>query len=346
MRILLGLAVSGAAITTSIALAAPERLSPECRREVVKLCGSKRDNYRDCIVSNREKISADCRAAIRERAMGQRQGADGPRSEAPVAGIPPRELAYGTDPLQRLDFYAAPKGRGLPPLVVNVHGGGWKKGDKISGVGKSMAPHFFTQGYAFASINYRLVPNATVEQQAADIASSLAWLKGNAVRLGFNPSRVVLMGHSAGAHLVALVGTDPRYLGAVGLDFSDLRGVLPNDGAAYDVSAQMSDGPKMMHKTYAEAFGKDAARQRALSPTHHAGAPNAPAFLFINVQREDGIRQANALAAALRKAGTPVQVNDFPGEGLKGHMEINRKLGEADYPATPVVDAWLKAVFN
>jgi acetyl esterase/lipase len=266
--------------------------------------------------------------------------------EAPVAGIPPRELAYGSDPLQRLDFYAGPKGRSLPPLVVNVHGGGWKQGDKGNATGKSKAPHFFAQGYAFASINYRLVPSATVEQQAADVASALAWLKSNAGRLGFDGSRIVLTGHSAGAHLVALVGTDPQYLRAAGLDFGDLRGVLPNDGAAYDVAAQMTDGPKMMHKTYAQAFGSDPARQRALSPTLHAGAPNAPAFLLINVQREDGIRQATALAAALRKAGTAVQVNDFPGAGLKGHMEINRKLGEADYPATPVVDTWLKAVFR
>jgi arylformamidase len=121
---------------------------------------------------------------------------------------------------------------------------------------------------------------------------------------------------------------------------------LPNDGAAYDAPTQMTDGPKMMQKTYAEAFGSDPSRQRALSPTLHAGAPKAPAFLLINVQRDDGIRQANALTAAPRKAGTPVQVSDFPGEGLKGHMEINRKLGEADYPATPVVDAWLKAVFS
>jgi arylformamidase len=342
MRVLLGLAVTTAAFTTTLALAAPERLSRECRREVIKLCGLQRDEYLGCIMKRQGELSTDCRTALRDRVVGKRQNA----AEAPVAGIPPRELAYGSDPLQRLDFYAGPKRRSLPPLVVNVHGGGWKQGDKSNATGTSKAPHFYSQGYAFASINYRLVPTASVEQQAADIASALAWLKSNAGRLGFDASRVVLTGHSAGAHLVALVGTDPQFLRAAGLDFSGLRGVLPNDGAAYDVPAQMTDGPKMMRRTYAEAFGSDPARQRALSPTLHAAAPNAPSFLLINVQRDDGIRQATALAVALRKAGTVVQVSDFPGEGLKGHMEINRKLGEADYPATPVVDAWLKSVFN
>jgi arylformamidase len=346
VKFIVAIALSLAAITTNMAIAAPDRLSRECRREVIKLCGLKRDDYLGCIMERRAELSPGCRAALRERVVGQRGEATRASSAPPVAGVAPREMAYGSDPLQTLDFYAGPKGGALPPLIVNVHGGGWKQGDKSNATGQSKAPHFFTQGYAFASINYRLVPKATVEQQAADVASALAWLKINAARLGFDGSRIVLTWHSAGAHLVALVGTDPRYLSAAGLDFGDLRGVLPNDGAAYDVPAQMTDGPKLMQKTYMEAFGSDLARQRTLSPTLQAGAPNAPAFLLIHVQRDDGIRQANALAAALRQAGTAVRLEGFPGDGLKGHMEINRKLGETDYPATPVVDSWLKAILR
>jgi acetyl esterase/lipase len=201
------------------------------------------------------------------------------------------------------------------------------------------------QGYAVASINYRLVPDATVEQEAADVAGAVAWVGTNATRLGIDPGRMVLIGHSAGAHLVALVGTDPQYLRGVGLGLDAVRGVIPNDGAAYDVPAQMTDGPKIMQQTYVQAFGTDPARQRALSPTLQASSPNAPAFLLIHVRRPDGVRQAEALSAALKRAGTRVQVNGFSGEGLKGHMEINRNLGDPTYPATPVVDAWLKQVF-
>ncbi|MEP7348579.1 MAG: alpha/beta hydrolase [Sphingorhabdus sp.] len=254
------------------------------------------------------------------------------------------EYAYGSDDLQKLDFWKAKMANA--PLVIFVHGGGWKRGDKGNATGGSKAPHYLEQGYAFASINYRLVPKSTVEQQATDVANAVAYLRNNAQRLGLDPNRIVLMGHSAGAHLSALVGTDPRYLRAAGLDLSVLSGVIPLDGAAYDVPTQMTDGPRIMQKTYAQAFGSEPERQRALSPYWQAAAPNAPAFLILHVDRDDGARQSAALAHALRKNGARVQINAFAGKGLKGHMEINRKLGDSSYPATPVVDIWLRSIFG
>ncbi len=254
------------------------------------------------------------------------------------------EFAYGSEPLQTLDFWSA--GESNVPLIIFVHGGGWKNGDKRNATGQYKAPHYTGRGYAFASINYRLLPNAPVEQQAADVARAIAYLRGNAARLGINRDQIVLMGHSAGAHLSALVATDPQYLRAFGLPVDVLRGVIPLDGACYDVPAQMADGPKMMQDTYRDAFGTDPARQRALSPTLHASSPNTPSFLILHVERDDGARQSAGLASALRKGGTSVQLQGLVGKGLKGHMEINRELGRRDYPATAVVDAWLSRLFN
>jgi hypothetical protein len=108
----------------------------------------------------------------------------------------------------------------------------------------------------------------------------------------------------------------------------------------------MSEGAKIMSDTYVQAFGTDPSRQKALSPYWHAQSPNAPAFLILHVDRADGKRQSEALADALRKGGSKVQLNAFEGKGMQGHAEINRKLGDLTYPATPVVDAWLKAVFG
>jgi len=254
-----------------------------------------------------------------------------------------QDLAYGAGPLQRLSFWGpAAKGKAPGPLILFVHGGGWKRGDRANATGKAKLGHYTGQGYAFASINYRLVPEATVEQQAADVASALAYVIAHAGELGVDPRRIVLMGHSAGAHLVALVGTDPAYLRAIGLDETALAGVVPIDGAAYDVPAQLKVGARIMGATYEQAFGPDPARQRALSPTLQAALPNAPAFLILHVQRRDGIAQAQALGKALEQAGTKVQIGSFDGTGLPGHMDINRKLGLPDYPATPVVDTWLR----
>ncbi|WP_423602182.1 alpha/beta hydrolase [Sphingomonas sp. MS122] len=268
---------------------------------------------------------------------------------APVAAQRPaapqaREIAYGADALQRLDFYPAASAKGPAPLFVFVHGGGWKRGDKRNATGAAKIAHFTGRGFAFASVNYRLVPDAEVEDQAQDVANGIARLIRDARTLGIDPSRLVLAGHSAGAHLAALIATDPRYLKRAGVGMDQLKGVILLDGAAYDVPAQSGEGPGIMRPTYAQAFGTDPARQRALSPTLHAAAPNAPRFLILHVEREDGRRQSEALAAALRKAGTPAEVRGLRGRGLRGHMEINRSLGDPDYPGTAIVDAWIDAL--
>jgi len=279
--------------------------------------------------------SAQIGGRLRELIANRRQSGSG---SAQVAG---EEFSYGSDALQKLDYWK-PTTPGSP-LVIFVHGGGWKRGDKSMSVGDKSS-HYLQQGYAFASVNYRLVPSCTVEEQAQDVAHAVAYLVRNAEKLGFDGKRVALIGHSAGAHLVALVGTDLSYLKIAEVAPKSVRGVIPLDGAAYDVPRQIAEGGDFMHDTYLQAFGTEPERQKKLSPTAQAAAPNAPAFLILHVQRVDGTAQSIALGEALRKAGTPAEVKGFEGQGLKGHMEINRDLGKPDYPATPVVDAWLKKV--
>jgi arylformamidase len=258
------------------------------------------------------------------------------------SGPPARDIAYGTAALQSFDFYKAAKPDAA--LVVFIHGGGWKRGDKGNATGAEKIAHFTGKGYAFASVNYRLVPGATVEQQAQDVADALGYIAAHARELGVDPKRIVVMGHSAGAHLAALIATDPAYLQKAGWGLDKLAGVVLLDGAAYDVPAQMADGPRVMGGTYEAAFGSEPARQRALSPTLQAASPNARDFLILHVQREDGTRQSEALGRALTAAGARVKVQGFAGQGLRGHMEINRLLGDVDYPATAVVDQWIDAV--
>lgn len=316
-----------------------ERLPKECRAEIVKLCGTDRSQIRTCLVEKASQLSEGCRSELRARMEQRRE--QGAATKAP----PPQTLYYGKDSLQGIDLWV-PEGAKNAPLVLFVHGGGWKRGSKNNAMGRAMPAHMLEQGYAFASIDYRLVPKNTVEEQAADVAAALAHLLKRADALGIDRSRVVLTGHSAGAHLVALVGTDERYLKRVGLSFADIDGVMPNDGAAYDVASQFTMAGPRMKATYEQAFGTDPARQQALSPIAQAAAPNAPAFLLLHVKRPDAAAQSKTLAEALRQAGSQAEVAGFAGQGLKGHMEINRKLGQPDYPATPVMDAWLRKVLG
>ncbi|MCA3255869.1 MAG: alpha/beta hydrolase, partial [Alphaproteobacteria bacterium] len=117
-----------------------------------------------------------------------------------AAALPASQtVAYGTAPEQAVDVYGAGAGA-KKPLVLFIHGGGWSLGDRKQSVG-AKADHFTGTGYVFASTGYRLVPAATVEEQAADVAAAIAALRRDAARLGVDPDRIALVGHSAGAHL-------------------------------------------------------------------------------------------------------------------------------------------------
>jgi acetyl esterase/lipase len=199
--------------------------------------------------------------------------------------------------------------------------------------------HFLEQGWAFASTNYRLVPQVRVEDQAADVAAAIAFLRRHP---GIDADRIVLMGHSAGAHLAALVATDPAYLRAAGVPLSAVRGVVLLDGAGYDVAKQMAEPRNQVAAMYSQAFGTDPRRQAALSPTLQAAAPNVGRWLILPVaSRRDSTAQSEALAAALRTGGSRAEVRPQAG---KSHMTINRELGSADDPATALVDAFLKSL--
>lgn len=335
-----GLIILGAGLLIAPVLAQQgggrERLlSRECRREVVQLCGFNRGEMRECLREKKDQLSQPCKGEMMQAMARRMQDSDTSAKTTTRA----RTIAYGSNAAQRLDLYVpeAPRPAKGYPIVVYVHGGGWSKGDKQM---VQQKPDFFNaQGWAFASVGYRLLPEAPVEQQAADVAAAVARLRRDAATLGIDPARIVLMGHSAGAHLSALVGTDPQWLGA---DMAALAGVILLDGAAYDVAEQMRQGSFMTKRTYEPAFGTDPSRQARLSPTLHAAAPNAPRWLILYVSRRaDATAQSNALGQALQQAGGKVQLEGIDGES---HMTINRELGLAGNPQTDKVEAFLRGL--
>jgi arylformamidase len=202
--------------------------------------------------------------------------------------------------------------------------------------------HFHERGYAFASVDYRLVPDANPQQQAEDVAASLARLLGDARRLGIDRERVMIIGHSAGAHLAALVGTDPAYLAANHLPISAIRGVVLLDGAGYDVAAQLLHAGPLLHSLYHRAFGDDPAFQARVSPIAQAAAPNAGRFLIFHIaSRADSGAQSERLGALLRGAGTPAEVVSVDGS----HADIFRQFGQSGHRATALTDAFAEALF-
>jgi acetyl esterase/lipase len=263
-----------------------------------------------------------------------------------VAGSP-RTYRYASAPgvapdLQSLDLYASP-GQGKP-LLVFIHGGGWRIGDKANGLhGAQKAAFFNAQGYAYASINYRLSPAVTHPAHVEDVAAALAWLADNARAQGLDADRIVVMGHSAGAHLAGLVATDARRLGAHGKPLSLLKGAILLDGAGYDVTRQapavIARGG-FMGEMYADAFGRDGALWADASPVTHVreGAGIAP-FLIVHTDRADAVSQSRLLADKLRSARVDAQL--FRAAGYS-HADANRKIGQPGEPVTEAIMAALR----
>ncbi len=255
---------------------------------------------------------------------------------------PDATLAYGDHPLQQLDFYSA--GAGPRPLLAFLHGGAWQFGDKARRLTDAKAPFARAEGWHFASLNFRLVPEVGVVEMARDVAAGLARLLAEAGPLGIDPRRVVLTGHSSGAQLAALVGTDPRYLAAAGLGLDTLAGVIANDGAGYDPREPSVRAEWLHRRLIAPAFPETAPAELSAA-LHAASAPNAAAFLILHAGRELGSRHAELLEAALRQAGTPVERHGFAGSGARAHVMLSRKFGVAGFPATEVARHWLRERF-
>jgi len=243
----------------------------------------------------------------------------------PTAAQDRLEAAYGADPLQRLDIFPQPGLKGAPVLIY-VHGGSWRTGDKKAVA--SLPDYARRNGFLLLSVNYRLSPRVDAGGEAEDVASAVAWARANAARLGGAADRIVLMGHSAGAHLAALVGVDPTYLAAHGMKPADLAGVVPIDTAAYDAVAQLAfirkTSPRGDGGLYEAPFG---ARPAALSPTRlaRAGRRYPPFLIFHIVDRRDSPVQSAGFGKALVAAGARATVVAAPGET---HGSINRGFGE------------------
>ena len=238
-----------------------------------------------------------------------------------------RDLAYtdSSDPHQTLDVYASKNGKDWP-VAVWIHGGGWRQGDKAGMQHKPQA--LVDRGFVFVSINYRFVPDVTLKQMMGDVAKAIRWVHGHAREYGGDPRSLYVMGHSAGAHLAALVATDERYLKAEGLPLAILKGCVPVDVGAYDVVQRMQDTPESFQRATA-VFGTTAEEQRDLSPiTHVAKGKSIPPFLILHVaDRPETTSQSQRFAKALQAAGIPVIV--VAAEG-KTHGTINSELGLPD----------------
>jgi arylformamidase len=262
---------------------------------------------------------------------------------APKELLVKRDLPYAEPALPRqvLDVYA-PAGAKKLPVVFWIHGGGWQTGDKSNINSKPQA--FADRGFVFVSTNYRLLPDVDMGTIVRDVAKAVGWVHDHISEYGGDPKRLLIMGHSAGAQLAALLCTDDRYLKAEGVSLGTVRGCVPVDGDTYDVPLMIDTAaarrkalgqpdPKFGHY---QKFGSDPVKHRDFSAVNHvAKGKKIPPFLLLHVaDHVDTTAQALRLRDVLRAAGLPAENFAAP---ATDHVKLNVNLGLPDDPATKVL---------
>lgn len=244
-----------------------------------------------------------------------------------------RDISYGNDPLQRFDVYLPAQVKAGTPVIFMVHGGGWRRGDKaMATVVENKVARWVSRGFIFVSANYRMLPQTDPVEQARDVARALAVAQQKAASWGGDPDKFIVMGHSAGAHLVALLGVSPAMASAAGA--RPWLATIPLDSAALDV-VQIMERRHM--RLYDPAFGKDQDYWRRASPYHQITQAGRPFLVVCSSRRSNSCPPAQAFVAKLASAGTQGSVL----EERMTHKEINQLLGK-DAAYTAAVEDFMR----
>lgn len=204
------------------------------------------------------------------------------------------DARFGPDPAQRIDVIA-PDTPGPHPVLVFIHGGGWHSG--APGEYAFIGRHFARAGYLVVLPGYRLGEAGRYPHMLEDSAAALAWVQDNAARLGGDPDRVFVMGHSAGAYNAVMLALDGQWLERAGVTPGFIKGVVGLSGP-YDFYPFTSDSAR-------NAFAH-VADPRVTQPINHVRAP-APPILLLTGDADDTVKMRNSkvLAQALTLAGQP-----------------------------------------
>ncbi len=268
-----------------------------------------------CAVDGAAPACAQSRAGV---------GADFEEPAEQIGSLPPGvrvlpNVPYGEDAQRRMDVYV-PTGAKRAPVLFMVHRGAWRFGDKANGrVVTNKLARWASRGFVFVSVDYRLLPGADPLRQADDVARALAAVQAQAPRWGADPGKVVLMGHSAGAHLVALLSAAPAKAYALGV--RPWLGSVILDSAALDVEAIMQ---RRHLPLYDRTSGGSPDYWRSASPVRQLSS-SAPAMLLVcsERRRDDSCRMARQFADKAASLG--VRASVLPQD--LSHREVNEDLG-------------------
>ena len=235
-------------------------------------------------------------------------------SRAAHAALPQRQtLRYGDLPRQQMDYFPAPSSLNSnthsPGLLVFIHGGYWQELSKNESA--FLAPAWHTAGFAHAVIGYTLAPQASVRHIVQECVSAMAYLRDHAQALGFDASRIVVAGSSAGGYLAAAVAAHAEL---------QIRGMVPISG--------VFDLRPLVGTSINDALGLTREEAQALS-TLALRARTPAVIAWGEVETQAFKAQSQLLASQLTAAQLHVQSMELAG---RNHFDVVHELGDAQSP--------------
>jgi acetyl esterase/lipase len=228
-----------------------------------------------------------------------------------------KDIAYGDKDGQRLDVYTRPD---IPSkgVIIFAHGGYWDTGTKNDY--PFLADSFTELGYTTVTVGYRLVPTVTFPGYVGDVALAVKWTVDNIAQYGGNPEKILLMGHSAGAHIAALVAFDERYLARQGLPQDTITGFIGLAGP-YDFLPVAPDDVRSIAalgalETYADT-----------QPINFVDSNDPPALIGYTL-KDRTVNPNNSIrfVAKIREVGGSVEEHQYDGVD---HVTILGSLARA-----------------
>ena len=185
-----------------------------------------------------------------------------------------------------LDVYQPRKSKSNP-VVIFIHGGYWEKGSK--GLYRIFGRNFAKKGVVTVIPNYTLSPEGNYETMAEEVAAAIRWTHDNIENYNGDPEQIFLMGHSAGGHLIALVGTNPKFLESTDV----IKGIILNDAAGLDMYSYLQQYPPTEEHHYDVTWTKNEANWKDASPIYSLSEKAPPFFIYVGTKSYPSIISQN-----------------------------------------------------
>jgi arylformamidase len=190
------------------------------------------------------------------------------------------------------------------PVVIFIHGGYWTSGNKemYSFLGRN----FGKKKIVTVIPNYTLSPNGNYDTMAKEVAAVIQWTSDTIEKYNGNPDQIFLMGHSAGGHLIALVGTNPKYLKNTDI----IKGIILNDAAGLDMNSYLKKDPPTKNHNYNVTWTENQENWKDASPIYSLSKKAPPFLMFTGTKTHPSIISQNkAFVQKLKTFQPNVKIN-------------------------------------